>query len=185
MMTKTLSHILTVFKVVKIISKVVFILCIVGGAGSLLGLLTLPLLKETLTVHFFEAKGLLFGEAYAACLVGLVACIGEAILAFLAGRYFGNVLNAGTPFTFEGAKEAFRFGVTSLIVSVATSTIAGMALGIFTLIWAEPMSIDIHMSIPVSTGLFFMFLSLIFKHGAEQQSFATPEIPKVNDININ
>ena len=169
-MSKTLSNILTVFKVVRIIAKIVFILCIIGAVGCVIGLLSLPMAGAVL------AEQELFGEvldlplAYLGCLVGIVSCVGEAIFAFLAERYFKRVLDAGTPFTFDGAKEVFNLGLASIIISVATSVLAGIfefAVLLFSGVNAS--GFDVNMSVSISTGLFFLFLSIIFKHGAEVQ----------------
>ncbi len=169
-MSKTLSNILTVFKVARIVAKVVFILCIVGGAGCLLGLVTLPF------VGLVAPTEPSLASAYFGCLSGLIVCAGELLLAFWAERYFKGVLTTGTPFTFEGAKESLRLGIASLIISAATSVAVGMISFLF-LLFASPnvSEFDISTSVSLSTGLFFLFLSLIFKHGAELRTSAAEE----------
>lgn len=176
-MSKTLSTILTIFKVAKIVAKVIFILCIVGGAGCLIGLATLPLLDLAAAAEFIAEEGLELSSAYAACFVGTITCAGEAVFAFFAERYFGHVLESGTPFTFEGAKESFRLGLASIIISVAVSVVSGLALAIAQLISSGGAQIDVDMSVSLTTGLFFLFMSLIFKHGAELKA-AVPEEPE-------
>ena len=125
-MSKTLSNILTVFKVAKIVAKVVFILCIIGCAGCIFGLIMLSVTGDLLSVAIFVEEGFDLPSAYLGCIVGAIVCAGEVVFAFLAERYFGKVLNAGTPFTFEGAKESFRLGIAAIIISVATSVIVGL-----------------------------------------------------------
>ena len=170
-MSKTLSNILTVFKVARIVAKVVFILCIVGGVGCLVGLFCLSFVEDLMPADLFFEAGLDLSSAYFGCIVGAITCAGDAVFAFLSERYFKNVLTAGTPFTFEGSKECFRLGVASLIVSAAISIVsaivAGILLALAQMNVAEP---DFSLSISLSTGLFFLFLSLIFKHGAELQA---------------
>lgn len=172
-MSKTLSHILTVFKVVKIIAKVIFILCIIGAAFCTLGLIVLPLAglaSEFLPEETLAELGLTISASYVGVFTALIVCIGEAVFAFFAERYFGHVLASGTPFTLGGSKECLRLGLMSIILSVATSVAAGIAS--FVLLLLDPYSVgefDITMSVSLSTGLFFLFLSLIFKHGAELQ----------------
>ena len=167
-MSKTLSNILTVFKVARIVAKVVFILCIVGGAGCLVGLFCLPFAEGAAELFFEENLDL--SSAYFGCIVGAITCAGEAVFAFLSERYFKNVLTAGTPFTLDGSKECFRLGVASLIVSAAISIVsaivAGILLALAQMNVAEPY---FSLSISLSTGLFFLFHSMIFKHGAELQ----------------
>lgn len=174
-MSKTLSNILTVFKVVKIISKVVFILCIVGGAGCLIGLTALPMMEALLPMDLLAEEGLDLPTTYLSCIVGLIVCVGEAIFAFLAERYFGHVLEAGTPFTLAGAKECFRLGIASLIIEVATSVAAGVAAGILLLFSQNLTEIDADASISLSAGLLFLFLSLIFRYGSELNRPAVEE----------
>ena len=171
-MSKALSHILTVFKVVRVIAKVVFILSIIGAVGCLISLLALPLVEGVLqALADGETAKLL--SAYPACIAGLIACVGEAVFAFFAERYFVNVLNAGTPFTFEGAKESFRLGVMSIIISVAVSLTAGLVIAISWLVAPQAgEEVDVSMSVSLSTGLVFLFLSLLFKHGAELREFS-------------
>lgn len=169
-MSKTLSTILTIFKVARILAKIVFILCIVGGAGCVLGLISLPLVGGLMSVGIFSAEeGLSLPSAYLGCIVGIIACAGEAVFAFLAERYFQNVLKAETPFTFDGAKESFRLGLVSIIISVAISVASGIVAFVFLLFASSFVEPEIDMSFSLSTGLFFLFLSLIFKYGAELQ----------------
>jgi len=170
-MSKNLSRILTVFKVARILANIIFILCIVGGAGCILGLVMLPLASGLLESDLLLMQEFNLPSAYIACLAGAVACAGEAVFAFFAERYFKNVLSAGTPFTFDGSKECFRLGITSIIISASTSVLAGIiAFAIILFTASTNLNADVNMSISLTTGLFFLFLSLIFKHGAELQT---------------
>ncbi len=176
-MSKALSNILTVFKVARILAKVAFILCIVGGAGCLLGLITLPF------VGLVAPAEVSLSTAYFGCLSGLIACAGEILLAFWAEKYFKSVLDAGTPFTFAGAKECFRFGIASLIVSASVSVAVGMISFLFFLFAAPSLAeSDVNLSFSLSTGLFFLFLSMIFKYGAELRlSAEEKEVPATEE----
>ncbi|MBE6577719.1 MAG: hypothetical protein E7653_06235 [Ruminococcaceae bacterium] len=167
-MSKNLSNILTVFKVVKVLAQVVFVFSIIGCAGCVLGLMTLPMAGAMIPTGLLSEVGLDLLSAYQACIVGAIVCVGELIFAIFAKRYFKNVLDAGTPFTFDGAKESFRLGIASIIISAATSVIAGIvSLGF--LAFSSPLSTESDASVTFSltTGLIFLFLSMVFKHGAE------------------
>lgn len=166
-MSKTLSNILVVFKVARILAKVSFILCIVGAAGTLLGSFMLPLAYEFAS-ELTEIEILDIYSTYCALIVGIFATTGAAVFSFLAEKYFKKVLEVGTPFTFDGAKECFRLGITSLIISASVSIISAVVLGIVSMISGSAiLENDLNVSISVSTGLFFLFISMIFKHGAE------------------
>lgn len=168
-MSKTLSNILTIFKVARVIAKVLFIIAIIGGAGCLLGLCFLPFVDGVLSTFKLGFENDVFAD-YFACIVGLISCAGEAVFAFMAEKYFKKVLSDGTPFTLESSKESFRLGIASIIISVATSILAGFSIGIMLLFASNAAEYDTNTSFSLTTGLFFLFLSLIFKHGAELQS---------------
>ena len=179
-MDKTLSTILTVFKVAKIIAKVVFILCLVGAGGCLFALCMLPLVGNLISTDWLIEEGFTsIPAACLACLVGAISCAGEGVFAFLAERYFGNVLNQGTPFTKDSSDESFRLGIASIIISVAISVASGIIFGIFALVSENVSDFDFDVSVTISTGLFFLFMSLIFKHGAELQASKTEGEPEV------
>ena len=165
-MSKTLSTILTIFKVAKIVAKVIFILCIIGGAGCLLSLVMLPFAGGILQM-LGEGEEIL-PSTYFEAVVGAIACAGDAVVAYFAEKYFGHVLESGTPFTLEGSKECFNFGLVSIITSLAVSVASGIAIGICLLFSAEAQGFDAETSVSLTTGLLFLFISLIFKYGAEQ-----------------
>jgi len=177
-MSKSLSNILTVFKVARIVAKVVGILCIVGAGGCILGIAMLPLVGVAMVSPMLNEAGVELASVYGACIVGLITCAGEAVFALMAERYCGNVLTAQTPFTEEGAKESFRLGLVSIIISLAISLVSGIAVAVVALIASEANEANMGASVSLTTGLFFMFLSLVFRHGAELRSSAT-EVPAV------
>lgn len=169
-MSKTLSKILIVFKVARIVAKVVFILCIIGAAGCILALAFIPIVGVMLSIPELAEQVTDITTAYLGCAIGAITCAGEAVFAFLAERYFKSVLDAGTPFTFEGAKKSFRLGITAIIISAAIAVVAGFASIVIQLFASSFTEADVSTSFSLSTGLFFLFLSLIFKHGAELQA---------------
>ncbi len=182
-MSKSLSTLQTIAKVAAIVCKVIFILCIVGAVGSLVGLLALAILGPSLVGgnghQFVDEVALMSGIL--GCITGMIICAGEAVLARMGERYFMHEQEAGTPFTKDGAKEIFRLGIASLIVSVATSTACGIAFGI---VWIFEPSIgatDAPSAISIGVGLVCLLLSVIFAHGAElreqNQTPPTEEAP--------
>lgn len=164
-MSKALSNLLTVFKVARIVAKVVFILCIIGCVGSGIGLVVLPFAGTVQAWFESEGKDILLSD-YFDCIVSMLSCAGSAACAYIAERYFSNVLSAETPFTFDGSKECFKLGITSIVISCATA----VAVGIVALVFAffeEADLLDVKVDFSITLGLFFLFLSMIFKYGAE------------------
>ena len=173
-MSKSLSILQTIAKIAKIVCKVIFILCIVGGVGCLLGLLAFLILGRA-TVDGFDVLG---GEPFLTgamgCITGVIACAGEAVFAYFGERYFARELAAGTPFTHEGAKEIFRLGMISIIVSLAISVASGIVTAIFMLASPNMADWDLSMSMSIELGLALLLLSVVFRYGAEisEQAFA-------------
>ena len=169
-MSKSLSTIQIVFKVLRIISKVVFILCIVGTVGCAIGLLTLcfiPALLSGISDIIVGETGLSVASMCVACFGGMVVCASEAVIFRFSEIYFSHELEAGTPFTYEGSKEIFRLGIISIVVPFAVSVLLGIVYGIFQVISGDSNSVDFSTSTSIGTGLVFIFASVIFKYGAE------------------
>ena len=175
-MTKTLKTIQTIMKVGKVLATIVFVCCIIGAVGCALGIVGLsmtPLIgitPETLAELLDEESLEIFadgylGKAYFGCIVGIISCVAEAVLAHLAINYFKKELEVGTPFTFEGAKELFRLGVINLCVMLGLSVVEGMIFGIMWVFF--PNITEPKTSVSLGTGLWMMMLSVFFKYGAE------------------
>ena len=180
-MSKYLSWIQTIAKVGKIVCKVLFILCLVGAIGSLVGLVSILALETAslLDLGFLsEEKGEnFFSLSVFSCINGVITCVGMAILTRMGERYLENEMKAGTPFTEEGSRELFRFGIATLIVSAATSVASSIALGFVSMVsgtWFE--SPDFAAASSIEFGLLWLLLSLVFRYGAELRAqLPTPE----------
>ena len=137
MKSKSLKAIQTLVKIGRIISKIIFIFCIVGAAGCVLGILSLALIPGDFRVgemtlrELIETKsGVTFGTMYTSMAAGIVPCAGEAVLAKLAERCLKRELDAGTPFTFAGAKDLITLGICAVCITVGTAITAGIVTGI-------------------------------------------------------
>ena len=166
-MSKSLQVIQTIMKVAKILATVVFVFCIVGGAGCLLGLVATVAGQEMISPFLAEYGDISIPQIYFACISGVVACVGECVLAKFAMLYFEHELKAGTPFTFAGAKEILRLGILLMAIPVASSIVLGTTEGIMEMITGEMMELGWENSFSVTTGALFLVASFVFKHGAE------------------
>ena len=173
---KTLNTIQTLSKIAKIICKIVFILCLVGGIGCLVGILCLAFIPEGfklggVTVHSMidNSAEVTMGAAYTGMAVGVIQCAGEAVLCKFAERYFKNELAAGTPFTFEGAKELMRLGILTISISIGTTILAAIVYQIMIHFFDGVAKIDLSNGVSVGIGIAFIIMSLLCRHGAEIQ----------------
>ena len=171
---KTLKNIQTLAKVGKIFSKVVFILCIVGGAGCILGIISLALIPEGLvvggvTIHALieQSADVTVNTCYAAMATGIVLCVGEALLSKIAYNYFKNELIAGDPFTLKGAKELFRLGIYAMVIPVAVSIVASIVHAVMRAVLKDVADLDLNNYVSLGFGIMLLIVSLICRYGAE------------------
>lgn len=179
---KSLKTIQSLSKLGKILSKIMFICCIVGICGCLVGALGMLLgdwaVKiRGMTLHSFlqTEAGVLSGTIWAAILTGILLCAGELVVSRMACRYFTHELAAGTPFTQEGAKELLRLGVYAVAVPVGTTVLAQIACELVQQFAPEAQKLHLDGSDGITLGVMFIVLSLFCRYGADLQSSPTQE----------
>ena len=170
MQTKTLDTIQTLSKIGRVLSKIVFIFSLIGAIGCAAGILSVRFLPESIQLGKTTIQGLVEltdeltpAVAYAAMITAGILCVGEAILAKIAERYFKREIADGTPFTFDGAKALQRLGICAIVIPIAAK-IAAVVLehaldGADTFEVGDPVS--------VSLGIMMIVASLLCRHGAE------------------
>ena len=176
---KTLDTIQRLSKAGKILSKIAFVVSVVGFCGCIAGLVSLHFGSGSLiklggvTLH-----GLIAGEygvnikSIGAALSGwMIVCAGEAVLAKFAERCFKNELKAGTPFTLAGAKEMLRLGILTAVIptgcAVVGSIAEGIVMGFMQLETASAMDRYFDTEPAIVLGIMFMLGSLLCRLGAE------------------
>ncbi len=168
---KTLNTIQKLSRLGKILSRIVFIFCLVGVIGCALGLVGLGISAETfkiggVTIHSLIDNSSGVSVDLAAVLTGLILCSGEAVLSKLAGRYFKNELNAGTPFTFDGAKELIRLGICTVCIPIGTRAAAEIVYQL-TAHFYDVSDMKISGSVSVGLGIMMIVAGLLCRYGAE------------------
>ncbi len=173
---KTLNTIQTFSKIGKVVSKIIYICCIVGICGCVVGAAAILLGGKALkfggvTLHSIlqTEAGISLGTLWAAIAVGIILCIGELFVSRLSYRYFDNELKAGTPFTFDGAKELLHLGISVIWIPIVTSIAAQIVQDIIFNFMAGTEKISIDGFESVMLGIMFIFISLLCKYGAEEK----------------
>lgn len=174
MNTKTLNALQVLAKIGRILSTIVFVFSIVGAALCALGILSLALIPNGIKIGGTNIQGIVAQKAgwsmptcYLAMTQGVILCAGEAVLAKFAERYLKNELAAGTPFTFDGAKELLRLGILAICIPIGTSILAAIAYGIFKAVAKDAADPDFEYSTSIILGVMMTVGSLLCKHGAE------------------
>lgn len=170
---KSLNTIQTFSKIGKILSKIVYICCIVGICGCVIGLIGLSLGANVLKLQgqnietYLNENNLSLKSVYIIIVVGIILCIGELIVAIFAYKYFDNELEAGTPFSFDGAKEMLRLGILMIAIPFGTNLISQIVIGVFKEFFTEGNNLEITFDSSFLLGGIFIFMSIICKYGAE------------------
>ncbi len=172
-MENSLKTIQLLAKIGKVISMIVFVCSIIGIVGCVLGMGALIAVKDleiqgkSLSFIIRRESGLSLTDVYFACTLGVMACIGESVVAKCAVKYFNNELAAGTPFTFEGAQEIKRLGILSIAITVSIAIVKELAYVIFQAFDKVDKEIFEGTQVSVDMGVALLVMSLIFKYGAE------------------
>ena len=171
---KTLAAIQKLTKLGRVLSKIVFIFSLIGAIACVAGVISMALLPESFQLGSVTIKGLVDltdeinpNEVYAAMVAGMITFTAEAVLAKLAERYFRHELEAGTPFTFAGAKELKRLGICAIVLPIAALAAAEIVYNVMQQFMSGIGSLDLAESGSVGLGIMMIVASLLCKYGAE------------------
>ena len=166
-----LKTIQKIFRVLGIFTKIAYWACIVGACCCAAGLLFLALSQMTGLISPEAAKALadvevgMYPQAYGSVLIGLV----NTFFSFLVVRRWRNYFKAeeedGTPFNEETGKYLFDVAKYSLIMGIVAFVISVILDGLF--LGGGKTGIDVKFTVDISSVIFTMFLSLVFRYGAE------------------
>ena len=174
-MDKTLNILQTLAKIGKIISKIGYVCSIIGAIGCAAGIASLAagatnVLKiGGVTIHGLieQSDEMSIGSMYMEVIVGLICCIGAILLTRRAVRYFTNELEAGTPFTLDGAKEMLHLGIWAVCVPVGVVIASSIAHEIIDYIFPQIGELSLSSYISPSIGIALIIISVICRYGAE------------------
>ena len=179
----TLGTIQTFSKIARILCRIVFICCLVGGIFCCVGIIGLAIIPEGMQIGDTTIRGLIeesaegsLGTCYAAMAVGIVLCAAEAVLSRIAEAYFLHELAAGTPFTLEGAEELKRLGICTICIPIGANIVAAIIFGIFKAAMENVQSSDLSAfdSGSIGLGIMFLVMWLLCRYGAEMTAKERP-----------
>lgn len=172
-MSKSLKTVQTICKVCKVLAEIAFVMFVVivalmlaatiftgtGNFDALVssgGVVLDDMLQQTGVTQDYMVAVLV-------CMTIIIAA--EAVVAKFINVYFKHELKAGTPFTFEGAKEMLRLGIITIAVPVGASLAATIVFGIMAA--GSGLDSEFNFEISLGMGLVFLALSPLLKHGTE------------------
>ena len=181
---KSLSHIMRFTKLGQVLSRIVFILSVVGAAACAVGIILalaandMVIAGKSLEQIYSMAPGI-DTRGLLASLIGATAFfIIEILLSHAAAEYFTNVLKAGTPFTMAGAKELRKLGVKSIIhpfLEIIVDILVGV---IFTRESSFLLELEFGDGGIIALGIMMIMMSFFCEYGAALRSAGAPEAEK-------
>lgn len=174
-MSKTQKNVQLIFKIGQILSTIVYIACIVGLCGILIGAIALACgvagirIGGDALISIIEVNaGITINTIYTTMACGFILCAFELVLARYAIQFFKHEQAAGTPFTLQVSNELFRLGILTIVLSLTgliLATITGAIMRHF-LPGVEKLALEDYSS--VGLGLLFLAISQLCKLGAEK-----------------
>lgn len=159
----TLNTIQKLSKIGKVLSRIAFVFSVIGAGGCAAGLLGLGFGGGAIWLGSVTLHGLVSGGPDG--FKGVAA-----VLARFAEVYFKNELEAGTPFTFAGAKELLRLGILAIAVPTGCAAVGSIAEGITAgLLKVEAASMDRYFDggAGIVLGVLLILGGLLCRYGAE------------------
>lgn len=186
---KSLQTLQTLARIGRVLSKIVFIFCIVGAVLCVVGAGLFAAFGDQIFEYgAVSIQGLIDSEGAPAAVVyymtgiAFVTCVLEAILSKKAERYFVHELAAGTPFTMEGARELQSVGILSMVFPVVLAIVSSIGLMMIDHVFTESAKGDMSMSFEIGgfgLGIGLIIVAVIFRYGAsilQAQREQSPEI---------
>lgn len=171
----SLDKIQKLSKLGKILCSIVFVFCVIGIIGSVVGIAFLADGVDAIHIGGVTLKSIVqtnsgtsIDTADIYMVVAIILCSGEAVIAKFAEHYFKGELLDGTPFNMERSKELTRLGIITIGVSIVTEAVAAIVYEIMSFIFVNTDSLEIGNWGSVGIGITFIIVSLICRYGAER-----------------
>lgn len=188
MQTKTLNTIQIISKIAKILSTVLYVCSLVGAILCAVGIISLRFFPEGFKIGGTTIQGIIdetgslsTQDLYIGMTTFLIVLAGEAAVCKIAETFFKNELKAGTPFTFEGAKELLRFGICAMVIPAAASLISQIVCRILFPGGTDALTSEFSVSSTMVIGAMLLAISLLCRHGAELSKPDASSLPNLPD----
>ena len=184
---KSLKAIQTLASIGKIISKIIFVFCIVGFCLCIAGIISLAIGPDTLklggvSIHsmIVDQTGISTAAMYTGLAVIAFFCAVEAVLCKMAEKYFKNELADGDPFTMRGAKELLRLGVFATVLPLASEVLSSIVVSAVGKFYPDVKDLSLTGFASVGLGIMLIVLALFCRYGSELRDSAgtSPAVPE-------
>lgn len=161
-------------KVACVLSYIVYVSTIIGIIGCAVGAVILfgagEYLKfggESLNALIKAHSDMSVPALYAVMLGGAVSCVGQLIVSKMACGYFKGELEAGTPFTLDGASQLMKLGISVIWIPTAATLASQIVHDIIISLTDCVSHVNFASGESVILGVTFVMVSLICRSAAE------------------
>ena len=170
----SLKTIQTLAKVGKVLSTIIFVICIVGlvlcTAGAVLFTLNgaYSVQLNTVFLKFIEVEVDVTAPVfYAIIAAAIIALVIEMILCASAKKYFRHELEDGTPFTERGAQELKSLGIRTIVLPLVGGLVyfIGLVAVAFLGNFSFP-EVEYTFTINLGLGITMLVVSALCRYGA-------------------
>lgn len=163
---KSLEVIQKIVKVLKILTKIAYIFCIIGAVASAIGTASLFAIDENSEIwkkalEAVKPDTIDLAAVRCTCLTGVFVCAAGAVLSWFSKRLFEDELAAGTPFDRHICKDMLKVGIIYLAVSVVSGIIIAIIYACFNL------DADGSGFSGFTTGIVYIICWLLCRYGAD------------------
>lgn len=164
----------TLAKIGKIFSKIVSICSLIGAIFCAVGLVMLPfgeagvLKLGGVSIYglIVNRTGVALESLYPVLAAVLLVCAGQVVTARFAWQYFRHELQAGTPFTPDGAKELLRLGIVTACVPLGAQIASQIVSSILAQLVGIEETYPLESGSSVGLGIALIVMSLLCQYGA-------------------
>jgi len=191
---KSLITIQKLMKAGKILSKIAFIVSIVGFCITIVCMISLGIGFDSFKIGGVTVYGIIknstnmsFQEIYAMLVSSIIMLAGEAVLAKFAERYFKKELKVGTPFDDSTSKDLLNLGILAIVIPIGTQIISEIINALIGEFSATEISFSVEISGTGMLGIMFIVMSFVCRYGAELQNALNMQIAQnmQNMQNVN
>lgn len=173
----SISTIQTLAKIGQILSKIFYIVYLIAAIACGVGLISLPFADTGIfkiggvTIYglIVNHAGIELNSLYPSLAAFLIVCVGQAVTARTAERYFEHEMAAGTPFTPAGARELMRLGIVTIAVPLGTRILSQIVSRVIATIIGSGEAFRWSGGDNVVLGVMFLVTALLCRYGAERE----------------
>lgn len=163
---RSLGKVQKLFRILKVISTIIFVCCIIGFVFSIMGLIGVASIGRDSGTwaeinKAVETTNITFEMCMCYCIIFVLMCAGETALYYYVTKFYKKELEIGTPFSKEVVREMKKIALLHVAIPFGIAFIS--------MIITLAFNVDVSLSglSGLGMGLVYLALSFVFDYGAD------------------